>query len=125
MKKLIFLSILFFASCTRYVYVVMPTQIKEIQVQKPYQMPFRGDDMPFGGVQIPNDFTLPYRPLPHGVIGAELYKDSVKYFRAVDSLFFAPPKNEIRLYYGGSVATDSIITVNTKILRQSMAAPIK
>jgi len=89
MKKLLF-ACLFFASCTRYVYVLMPTQIKE--VEKPAKITYWGDNMQFDG-----SVTLPYRPFPNNsFIGAIIHKDSTQYFTKVDSMFFAAPKHGIK-----------------------------
>lgn len=59
MKKLLLFLLVFLASCTRYVYVIMPT--KEVEKAYPIYSPSRGIDDGFFKLEPNFDLKLPHR----------------------------------------------------------------
>jgi len=100
MKNILFALFLLLSACTRYVYIIIPTQTKEIEKYLPFPKysPSIGDNMPFGGIQIPNDFTLPYNR--SGII----YIDTTK--------------SRLTLCCGDNNGDDSLIINSNSIIRR-------
>ncbi len=118
MKKIFFILITLFASCTtRYVVLVVDgntslanAKLKEKVIihKSPIcegctDLVWRGglSPSPMQSACYPNPqfsptpMQLPLKPFQSGAIGAILHKDSIEYVTKTDSLFFAPPKNGI------------------------------